>query len=1082
MVDHSIFVRRVRGLGTALRSRWAGVARGVAAAFGALALAVVGLGVLATPAWAAGPTISVSPSSAAAGSRVTVSGTGWSTNDSVTIYLGTGTLTELCHVTASSTGTIATQSCTVPTILPDAAYTISAKDAGSLTETGGSLTIVPSVTLLGEGGNATATAAPGQSVGITGAGFSASSTLSAKFGASAVTLSPGAVSTATGSISGVSFKVPSSAPTGVATVTVTDANTHSATYDLDIYHATISHTPANADSGQPVTFSGSGWPENDSISVRLVQGSNPPIGVCSVTADSTGTVSPESCLVPAGVVRGTYTVVAVDGSISVEDTSSFVLQSGIVLLGEAGRATSDATPGQQIQVTGSGFAPTSNISATFGGVTVSLTGTTLQTNSSGSFSGVSFKVPSSAGVGTQPVVVRDAAGNNATFALFVYQATISTNINKGDSGRQILFTGTGWPGLDTLTISMVSSSGAATNACSAVTVTTNSDGVLDAHSCIIPTTIPRGSYTVTAVDGSLSESAVAKFSLEPGVALLGEANSTTANADQYQTLGIVATGFAPSTDLTVEFNGAAVPTTPATLETSPAGAAPTSTFVVPGVSSPKTVTVTVLETTSPAIVAKFTLHVFKATLTPAATTGVSGHHMAFTGGGWPGNDPISVRLVSGSNATMVCRITTDATGTIEKQTCPMPTSIPQGPYTLNAEDTFINYNYGLSAGTVSPFTLNPGIAMVLVNNQGATTNVIHRAAVGQVVGVSGTGFASDSIVTAKFGTTPVVLTTSSVSISGALPVGTTITPEFTVQPASPGLVTITITDGDNNTASFSLYVYQATISHSPTNAASGHRMTLTGSGWPGEETIVVSLTLSTAPGTTVCTISADSTGAIAGQTCSVPSNLPANQYKLNASDGQIYINDTTDFDMAPGLTLFGATAHTETTTAAPGQSIGVAGTGYAPATGLTAMFGSTPIKLSPAPTIVTDGSFSGTAFTVPAATTPGQYVVTVTDADNDAATYDLNVYDTSIATSSSSGVAGQPLGFSGSGWPANDPVTVRLEAGSNATSVCTIDTDSTGSLNLESCNLPTTLLSGSYAVNASDGSISVNDNTSLTIT
>ncbi len=1087
MVGHSNDDRWVRRVGTAWQNGRAGLARSVAALFGALTLAIVGLSVLAPPAFAASPTISVSPSSAAAGARVTVSGTGWNPSESVTINVGTSPVTLLCHVTTNSTGTIAAQTCTVPTTLPDGPYAVSAEDSGSLSATGGTLTIGPSITLLGEAGIATATAAPGQSISITGAGFSASSSLSAKFGATAVTLNPAAVTNTVGSISGVSFTVPSDAPAGVAAVTVKDASAHSATYDLDIYGATISHAPAHAASGQPVTFSGSGWPANDSISVRLVQGANTPVPVCTLTADTTGSASPESCTVPTTVPRGSYTVVAVDGSISVQDSTPLVLQSGIVLLGQGGKPTPDATPGQQIQVTGSGFAATSTLSATFDGVTLPLLGTTLQTTASGSFTAVSFDVPTGAAAGKHSVVVSDGAGNKATYSLVVYKATITASLTKGVSGRHINFTGSGWPGEDTLTISLVSSTGVFTNTCSSLAVTTNSDGGLDAHACTIATTIPQGTYTVTAVDGFLSESATAKFTLEPGIQLLGQANTTTADVDQNQTVGIVATGFAPSTELTVEFGGTAEPTTPSILETGTQGSlttSPTPTFVVPGVSSPKTVKVTVLETGTPAILATFTLHVFKATITPAATSGISGHQLAFTGSGWPGNDPVNVRLVFGTNVATVCQLKSDTTGNIEKQTCPVPNTIPDialdpgTGYTLNAEDTFINYNYSAA------FTVDPGITMELVTSQGPTTNVIHRAAVGQVVGVLGTGFGSNSYVTAEQGTTSVVLTSNGLSTGGSTSTGST-TPEFTVQSVtSPGPVTITITDGDGDVATFTLDVYKATISHSTTggsSTASGHRVTLTGSGWPGSATINVTLSLGTAVSQPVCTISADSTGTIAAQTCTVPTGLPANEYKLDASDNQIYIMDTATFVLTPGLTLYGATTGHATTTAAPGQSIGVTGTGYAPATALTAKFGSTPVTLSPAPTIVTSGTFSGTAFTVPAGTAPGQYVVTITDADADSATYDLTVYNASITDSSNTGAPGQPLEFSGSGWPANDPVTVRLVAGSSVTTVCTIETDSTGTLDLASCNVPTTQASGTYTVNATDGSISVNDSALLTV-
>lgn len=1068
MAGHSNDAKGARRLGTAVRSGWAGLARSVAAAAGALTLAVAGLGVLATPAWAASPTISVSPTTAVAGGRVTVSGTGWNPYDSVNIELGPSDV-SMCHVSALSTGTVPGQTCTVPSTLAQGSYAVTAVTSAS-TVSGGSLVIDPSVSLLGESGAATSTAAPAQSIGVSGGGFAADSALTVKFGATTVSLSGTTDTNSSGQVSNASFPVPSGAPAGVTVVTVTDAHGNAATYDLDIYQSTITAS-TDAVSGQTFTVSGSNWPVSDNVTIRLVQGGTATTA-CTVAADTSGALTEASCTAPMSLPQGMYTVNAEDGAISVNGTAQVTLLPGIVLLGESNKPTNDAAPNQTIGLTGSGFTANSPITAWFDSASVILNNPT--TDATGSFTGEQYLVPATATPGPHTVMVQDGDGNTATFTVIVYQATISTGASSGISGRQVTFSGSGWPGEDTLTISFVGSS-STTNACKTpvVTVITNSDGSFDVHSCTIPTTIPQGNYTVNAVDGSLSvNQAGPAFIVEPGIVLTGESGSTTANADQHQTVGVKATGFAATSILHIKFNG--VKRKAITAHTTTSAGSVTTSFVVPPVTAPETVTVTVNDAAGNK--ASATLNVFQAHVVPAATNGVSGHHMSFTGSGWPGGDTVTLRLVAGSTATTVCQVTANSSGVVDKQTCPVPTSLPDAPYTLNAEDGFISFDYG------TPFTVNPGITLVLVKNTGVPNPppVISRAAVGQVVGVVGTGFASGSSVTALFGSTPVGLTSSTPSSTGTLPTGTS-TPEFTVQPVSqPGPVTITITDSLGDSATYSLYVYQATITHSPAADSSGHRVTFSGSGWPDDASVSVSLFLSytsTDTPTSVCTISADSDGNIAQQACTVPTTLPANSYYLNASDGQIYINDDSAFDLTPGLTLYGATSKVATTTAAVGQSIGMGGTGYATGTSITVEFGSQPVSFSPAPTITSDGSFSGTSFTVPPVASTGPVTVTVTDSDADSASYVLDVYEPSISASTSTAVSATPVGYSGSGWPANDPVKVQLTSGSTTISVCTVTSDSTGTLNLSTCDVPVAAPAGTYTVNATDGSISVNGGT-----
>ena len=98
------------------------------------------------------------------------------------------------------------------------------------------------------------------------------------------------------------------------------------------------------------------------------------------------------------------------------------------------------------------------------------------------------------------------------------------------------------------------------------------------------------------------------------------------------------------------------------------------------------------------------------------------------------------------------------------------------------------------------------------------------------------------------------------------------------------------------------------MSVSPTSAAPGHGLTLSGSGWPAGDTIFVQIGSTTFDTEVVCALVASPDGTIAGNktngNCAIP-NAPAGSRVLFAIDQQnqgVIANGTT-YKVIPGLTL-----------------------------------------------------------------------------------------------------------------------------------------------------------------------------------
>jgi hypothetical protein len=357
-----------------------------------------------------------------------------------------------------------------------------------------------------------------------------------------------------------------------------------------------------------------------------------------------------------------------------------------------------------------------------------------------------------------------------------------------------------------------------------------------------------------------------------------------------------------------------------------------------------------------------------------------------------------------------------------------------------------------------------------------------------VVGISGNGFVSGAGLSGKDGSTSVGIGVATASSTGSFtqyPSSTT-GGEFTVQPVTaPGPVQVTVADTQNHTASYTLNVFKASIAASTAGAVSGHLATFSGSGWPGNDpSIEIRLILGAAPNSNnsnvwnVCPAVSNSSGLIEAQSCTVPTNIAAGKYTVNAEDGSISVNGAAFLQLQPAITVTGASG-TRTVNVEAGQVMGVSGTGFSPGSQLQAFFpnSSSSVNLTPAPTIQNTGTFSATTFPVPPANmiSTGPATLTVQDSTKppDVATYNVTVFDATINSSEAAGAAGSELTYSGVGWPANDTVSIKLVTKTTTTSVCNVTSDTTGSIAPQSCTVPTSLAYGAYTVNATDGSLLV---------
>ena len=180
---------------------------------------------------------------------------------------------------------------------------------------------------------------------------------------------------------------------GYNAVTLTDG-AHTATYQLYVYKATISVVGTAGLAGQEMSFTGAGWPSNDTITVSLTAAAGTAT-VCQVTSDDQGNFDALSntpsqpCAMPKTLPWGPYTVQASDGQVEANAASTDIMRPSVTLLSEtspnAATPTVSAAVGQVVYFSAYGFSAQSDLSVTDAGTAVGATQNPVATDTTGAY-------------------------------------------------------------------------------------------------------------------------------------------------------------------------------------------------------------------------------------------------------------------------------------------------------------------------------------------------------------------------------------------------------------------------------------------------------------------------------------------------------------------------------------------------------------------------------------------------------------------------------------------------------------------------------------------------------------------------
>lgn len=428
-----------------------------------------------------------------------------------------------------------------------------------------------------------------------------------------------------------------------------------------------------------------------------------------------------------------------------------------------------------------------------------------------------------------------------------------------------------------------------------------------------------------------------------------------------------------------------------------------ATFTVPSASPGAYAVTSVGGTSGSSATAYFTVSTLSLTLAsswaiPASSLNVTGAGFTVAG---------LVRVTFGT--TSVANVSATASGALNTLIT-VPTNVP-GTYAVTATDassgssTTQNCIIPVPAATLLPISGPPGTTGIQVN---------------------GVNFTSGGAVQVYFGSTSVVNTTA--SGSGA------ISPTFTVPSSQPGAVTVKVFDVSttyNVTATFT--VNTPTLVLTPSNGYyPGESITFTGQNYTVSSP--VSLYFGSG-GSAVATPTSTSNGTISG-TFTVPTGTLPGSVTVRAYDTSTTSNTTVTKTVAtPRITSLPIGG-------APGATVTVNGTLFSVSTTVNIYWGTNLTNTVATPTTDASGNFTGVTFTVPSVAV-GTYTITAKDTAttyNATSTYTVGPVINSLSITS--GVPGQSVTISGSGFTVNQTAQVYFDS----LLVSTLNASSTGTI------------------------------------
>ncbi|MFC2051673.1 hypothetical protein ACFLT4_02970 [Chloroflexota bacterium] len=306
--------------------------------------------------------ITLNPVEGTVGSQVNVSGTGFAASKSVTITFDS---TQVATTSTNSAGSFSNATFNVPASY-QGSHTIQAKDSSNNADTE-TFTTKQSMTINPTSGVA------GDTISLSGTGFTATSSLTINFDSEAVT------SVTTNNVGGFTTTL-TALPRGAGSyeIQVIDGNSNSAVATFAIAASTVSLNPTTGYTGLQVTISGTGFLANKPATIAFDNEI-----AATTSTDQTGKVT-ATFTVPVRPT-GTYKVKVTDGiNTAIADFSTSTTAS-------ISPVTSTAAPGHigsELTVSGVGFVSGKTVNVTYDGTQIA----TTTVNTDGTFS-ATFKTP-----------------------------------------------------------------------------------------------------------------------------------------------------------------------------------------------------------------------------------------------------------------------------------------------------------------------------------------------------------------------------------------------------------------------------------------------------------------------------------------------------------------------------------------------------------------------------------------------------------------------------------------------------------------------------------------------------------------
>jgi hypothetical protein len=264
---------------------------------------------------------------------------------------------------------------------------------------------------------------------------------------------------------------------------------------------TVTVTPTSGNVGTAVTISGRDFTQNGTISAThgiFIGGLNwNPTGIIMLsTIDAFGTFDDFTTTinVPANIGGGAKTVSVTDGIRTA--TATFTVNTPTITLDPTSGA-----PNTLVAVSGAHFKAADTIE--IGAITFAAAAwntTRLTVDASGNWN-TSIRVPATAAIGNNPVVVTSAAGTTAAAVFAVGQRALTTTPTSGPVGSLVVVQATNMTPGGTIAINALTFAGAPWNTAAAITI--------DSLGNMSPTTLQvplfgTGPQTIVATDGTVT--------------------------------------------------------------------------------------------------------------------------------------------------------------------------------------------------------------------------------------------------------------------------------------------------------------------------------------------------------------------------------------------------------------------------------------------------------------------------------------------------------------------------------------------------------------------------------------------------